>query len=485
MLIEHPNGALAGDHLGTGFGEDEGLFCFGPRDGGVPGKGLARSYLLECLRGRNDLTRGVASHAALMVQLPLVGKPRFSVEAPAVGEDVGQGSSGPGGLPHAPQDGFADFLSPFQLLIGFLEVDHPCDVGVEPAALRAHDEHGPALKRVAVWDRVAVTGDSVVRGGQQDGAEELSPAAGRCQVGRRLVLAHPRFERARGFGYCRGGVGSDPPVALQGVWVEYVTQGGDLLRDVGCGAVEREVSPERNIADDIPDGRDLVFVLGVLDHLEAGSLLLLHALGLDVVGEDVLRVAGEDDVSDAQRARVVHPVIRPARVPGEVGRTAQQERSQISPLHQLPKPLLSRAPALLTTVFVHSITSAPVFVLEGADNVETTIPRSTLRWSRTGCSAIPPASGARRWRHGAPCKEPCPSWLSGSSPSPRHLLSQAPRIRVSGGCRRPPRPSSCRGARPPPAPLPRGSSASWQRERSGPARAPPARSTLLCQAAGL
>src|SRR5918994_5486891 len=149
----------AGYHIRPGFSEDEGLLGLGPCNGGVPGEGLADPYLLVCLRGSYDLTRGVAGHAALMMQLPLLWEACLSVEALAVGEGVGEGAAGGGGLlPHLLEDGLAGFLALLQLSIRFFEVNHLGNIGVEPAALGAHYEHGPPPNDLAVWDGVTVAG---------------------------------------------------------------------------------------------------------------------------------------------------------------------------------------------------------------------------------------------------------------------------------------------------------------------------------------
>src|ERR671938_85874 len=75
----------------------------------------------------------------------------------------------------------------------------------------------------------------------------------------------------------------------------------------------------------------------MLDYLEIRGLLLPHPWGFDVVGKDVLPVFGNEGIRDPEGGGVVHPVVRAVRVPGEVGRSPQQERPKPLPFHQLPE----------------------------------------------------------------------------------------------------------------------------------------------------
>src|SRR5215213_11091237 len=215
-----------GYHFWPILGENEGLLRLSTSYGRIPGEGLADPYLLLGVRGCYDLARGVAGHTSLMMQLPLIREPRFRVEALAVGEGVGEGVAGAGGLlPHTPQDHLAGFLPALKLCIRFLKVDHPGDVGVEPTALGAHHEHGPVLHLSAVWDRMAVAGDAVVGGCQEYRAEELPTPAGSRQVRGCFILAHSGLQRPRRLRHCSCGVGSNLPVAFQGVGIQDVAQG--------------------------------------------------------------------------------------------------------------------------------------------------------------------------------------------------------------------------------------------------------------------
>ena len=71
-----------------------------------------------------------------------------------------------------------------------------------------------------------------------------------------------------------------------------------------------------------------------------------HPRSLDVIGKDVLHIKGDENVRNPEWGNpewggVVYPVVRTARVTSEVGRSPQQKRSQPTPVHQLPEPLLS------------------------------------------------------------------------------------------------------------------------------------------------
>ena len=74
---------------------------------------------------------------------------------------------------------------------------------------------------------------------------------------------------------------------------------------------------------------------GMLDHLHLGRLLLAHPRCLDVVCQDVGVIRGEKDAGHADGVAVVYPVVRAARVPGEVRRSAQEERPNAVFVHQL------------------------------------------------------------------------------------------------------------------------------------------------------
>src|SRR5215208_7485091 len=126
--------------------KNESFFGFRTPQRGVPGEGLSDLDPLPRLWGGDDLARGVAGHAALVVVPPAVGEAFCGVEAAAVVEGVGQGTAGAGGLlPHAPEDGIADLLPAGCLVVRLLlEVDDVGEVGVESAALGADDQHRPA-----------------------------------------------------------------------------------------------------------------------------------------------------------------------------------------------------------------------------------------------------------------------------------------------------------------------------------------------------
>src|SRR5215203_4061232 len=220
-----------GYHFRSILGENEGLLRLRTGYGGVPGEGLVGPYLLLRPMGRYDLARGVPCHASLMVQLPLLWAAYLSVEALAVLERVRQGSAGAGSLlPHHPEDGLAGFLSPLQLPAWFFEVDHPGDVGVESTALGAHHEHGAALDLFALWDREAVSSDPLVGGRQEHRANEPPTPAGSRQVRGGVSLVGSGFQRTHRFRHGRRGVGSNLPVAFQGLGIQDVTQGSDLAR---------------------------------------------------------------------------------------------------------------------------------------------------------------------------------------------------------------------------------------------------------------
>lgn len=107
-------------HLGPILNENEGLFGLGPCKEEFQAKTWPTR--IRCsVWGRYDLARGVADHAPL-VQHPLLGEAFVGVEALEISEGFCKGSAGAGGLlPHAPEDGFARFLSLPQLFIRFLE----------------------------------------------------------------------------------------------------------------------------------------------------------------------------------------------------------------------------------------------------------------------------------------------------------------------------------------------------------------------------
>jgi hypothetical protein len=70
--------------------------AFAPVIEGIPGEGLSGVYLLRRLFARDDLTGGVACHAALVMQPPLFGETGFGIEGLAVCEGVGKGTAGDG-----------------------------------------------------------------------------------------------------------------------------------------------------------------------------------------------------------------------------------------------------------------------------------------------------------------------------------------------------------------------------------------------------
>src|SRR5215212_3616469 len=271
-----------------------------------------------------------------MVEPPLVGEPSLLVETPAIVEGLGKRAIGLCSLlSQAAKDLLAGILTPLWLSVWFFEIDYSGDVGVEPAALGAYHEHDAALDETASWDSMAITGDPLVSCRKEYRAVEPPAPAGRRQVRGRLVLAHSYLQRPCRLRYRRRGVGPNPPVALQDDRIEDVAQGCDLAQDVQ-GALERKVRSQRGVADYFSEGVRFVLVPGMLEDLEVRRLLLAHPRRLDVVGQDALHLRGEEDVRDPEGGGVVYPVARPARVPGEVGRSPQQERPQPQPVHHLP-----------------------------------------------------------------------------------------------------------------------------------------------------
>src|ERR687889_1665821 len=85
----------------------------------------------------------------------------------------------------------------------------------------------------------------------------------------------------------------------------------------------------------------------MLDHLHQWRLLLAHPRCLDVVCQDVGVIHGEKDTGHADGVAVIYPVVRTARVPGEVRRTAQEKRTYAVTFHQFPQAAVSRLPAHL------------------------------------------------------------------------------------------------------------------------------------------
>src|SRR5215210_8910688 len=105
-----------------------------------------------------------------MVIPPSFGEAGLGVEAAAIFEGLGQGTSCPGRLfPHAAQDLLARLLAPGRLWVRFLEVDHARNAREEAAALGAGDEHGLLSQGPAVRDRMPVAYESLPRGSQENG----------------------------------------------------------------------------------------------------------------------------------------------------------------------------------------------------------------------------------------------------------------------------------------------------------------------------
>src|SRR5215212_5778960 len=150
-------------HVRSRLSKDKRFFGLGPGDGRVPGESLTDLYLLLRRRSRNYLSRSVAGHASLVMQLPLARKTCLRVEALAVLEGVRQRAAGMRGfLSQATKDSFAGFLPPLQLRFWLLEIDYPGNVCVQAAALGAHHEHDAPLNEVTARNGMAVMADAVV-----------------------------------------------------------------------------------------------------------------------------------------------------------------------------------------------------------------------------------------------------------------------------------------------------------------------------------
>jgi len=120
---------------------------------------------------------------------PLVGEARLIVEAPAVGERVGEAAARFRCLvAHAREDLVAGCLVAADLGLGVLEFDHPGEVRVEPAALGGGDEHGAALDHGGGGQGMAVRGDVLVRRRKQHCRHQATAAARRRDGRRSIVL---------------------------------------------------------------------------------------------------------------------------------------------------------------------------------------------------------------------------------------------------------------------------------------------------------
>src|SRR5829696_5967130 len=313
-----------GQYLGTIRSKHEGLLGFGSLQRGIPGEGLAFSYLLPRCGVRDDLTRGVAGHPSLVVVSPAFGVARFGVEAAAVVEGLGQGAAGAGSLfPHAAQDLFAGTLSAECLGVRVLEVDHLRQVGEETSALGAGDEHGLSSEGAALRNRMPVAHEPLAGGGQQHGGEHAPLQARRREVGRRLELVRLGREGGRDLGHNEDGVLAETPVGLYRSFVEDIAQGRYVGREIQ-GRPVRQVGPHAGAAGQLRKERVGAFVPGMLDDLHPWRLLLAHPGRFDVVGEDIGLALREQDACYPHGNPAVHPVVRAARVPGEVRRMAQE-----------------------------------------------------------------------------------------------------------------------------------------------------------------
>src|SRR3712207_6449102 len=87
----------------------------------------------------------------------------------------------------------------------------------------------------------------------------------------------------------------------------------------------------------------------MLDHLEVRRLLPPHPWRLDVIRKDVLLLEGEEDTCNTHGGCMVNPVVRPARVQGEVGGPAHQQGAEVETPHELADLLPPRFTAQLTT----------------------------------------------------------------------------------------------------------------------------------------
>src|SRR5215203_5420377 len=212
--------------LGSVYCKNESFFRLRAGQRGVPREGLTCLYPLARLGRGDDLARGVACDTALVVLPPGVRETLLGVEAPAVREGPGEGMAGTGGfVPHPSEDGVARFLPAGGLGVRVLEIHDPGEVGVEPAALGADDEHRAASQSASAGDRVPVDAHPLLRGGDQHGSEHAAPPARGLEARRRLALVRSGPQGGRSLRYGGDGIGAEPPVALDSFGVEDVSEG--------------------------------------------------------------------------------------------------------------------------------------------------------------------------------------------------------------------------------------------------------------------
>jgi hypothetical protein len=140
---------------------------------------------------------------------------------------------------------------------------------------------------------------------------------------------------------------------LHGVGVEHRPQLRDRRRDVG-GAGERHVGAEAMAAGALPDGGVAVAVPRVLDDLEPHGLLGTHPRRLDGTRDHALALRVDQHVGHALGGDLVHPAVAAPGVPGEVGRTAQDDRTEPALLHQCPHALTSEGAPVVRRGVAHA-----------------------------------------------------------------------------------------------------------------------------------